>query len=259
MKSKKAIVIDAVLGSLLIFSAFYCVIVYYAKPVYACVCAALAAAALLVVFVRREKFSRFRENSSKRAADMFDKLMFVPPNVTLSKLERTLKDKGFTVKRVRNGLVCADTALFYEPAVDKRAVASDVALSGKHNAKRVIIVSETFQKDVAVFMEKFDNVEALSGEACFKLFASLNALPECEPPYRKKRALPAAIMSAFAFDKWSKYLLSGGLILALGLIGGMGVFYIVMASLCFALSCCCVIIGLVGSKTKNAEKPKNQK
>lgn len=253
MKSKKAVIIDSVFGTALIFAAFYCLLVYYSRPVYAAVGAAFAAAAMLVVLLRRERFNRSRENSSKRASDMFDRLMFVPPSVTLNKLERALKDKGLAVKRVRNGIVCGKTALFYEPAADKRAVASDVAVSSKHGAKRVLIASEGFTKEVTAFIAKFDGVETLSGEACFKLFASLNALPEIEPPYKKKRSLPAALMSAFAFNKWSKYLLAGGFILTMGLVGGFGVFYIVVASLCFALSACCLVVGLYSSRSSKRE------
>lgn len=252
MKRLSAVIIDSVVGSILVFACTYLIADYFTYPLYSFVCGVCAVAVVLVISRRNGLYSKSGDEFSRASATMFEQFMF-EPNSPLNLLCEGFARKGLEPTKHDNFVEAKGTAFFYKSTVSKADIAHYYSL-GLNNAKRVAIVCESVPPDAKALALKLEYLFIIQGDSAYRLYRSLSALPTTELPYKKSEGIKGVLKGAIAYKKWKDYLLSGALILVLGMFGNFKVFSIVVASICAVLSACCIIVPKTAKRNKKSSE-----
>ncbi|MDE6201588.1 MAG: hypothetical protein K2M47_06920 [Clostridiales bacterium] len=204
MKSKFAKFIDGTIGALLIFFAAFAIMRYFIPATDAAVfCAVTVTAGLCMLTRLRGKKKGELLRISKAADDMFFEFMFLPDNAPAVKLADALKAKGENAVRHGNGVYLNNTAAYccFNNPPDQGACARLIAKAKHYSADKLIIISKAPPP-----VPQVDGIDiaTVCGDDAYRLFASLNALPERKYAETAKRH--GAFKNAFSRDKILRYL-----------------------------------------------------
>lgn len=205
VKSKFAKFIDQTLGAVLIFFAAVAVLRYFiaaADVTVVCAIAVTASICLLAKLRGAKKTERIR--ISEQADDMFFQFMFLPENAPAKLLAAGLKAKGEQATVHGAGVflngVAAYCAFFRS---DEAQTARTIAKAKHYGATKLVLLSKTPQ-----IVPETDGmtVTSVCGDDVYKLFASLNSLPQKKYSQNRKKT-KNAFKNAFSVDKIIRYIL----------------------------------------------------
>ncbi len=251
-KSRFAKFVDATVGSALIFAAAYAVSRYFMPSTFAILSAVSVTGAVILISRTRKKASLDREKLSKAAEDMFYEFMFMPDGAPAKLLSKGLKNKGVETALHGNALYTDSAAafFFFDAPPSEKATARAIARAEHYNkSKAVIFCRQPIQT-------KFDvdfPVTTANGDDVYKLFASLNCLPESKHSKSKAATRRAVLKGAFSKEKIPRYLLLSGAFFLTAALTGFSVVLVVCASVSAVLFLCSSI-----SAIKNASKKRTQ-
>ena len=205
MKSKFAKLIDGTLGAALIFFAAVAVLRYFIPATDLTVFCALSitAGVCLLAKLRGNKNGE-KVRISKAADDMFFEFMFLPKNAPAKLLATGLKLKELNAVLHGDGVYVGKTAAY---CVFGEATESDAArliAKAKHYGASTLILLCKAPPPVP----QVDGMEVklVYGDDAYKLFASLNALPQ-KKYAENNTARRSAFKNAFSSDKIIRYAL----------------------------------------------------
>ncbi len=256
MKSKFAKFVDYTLGSVLLFGATTAVAVYF-MPLKLAAFTALSVTATACVIMR---FADGRKTSaahlSKAANDMFFEFMFLNPAAPAKMLYDGLKRRDDRAKLRGTGVYLGKTAAY--PFLSSTPAAIDIARlisRAKHyGCNRVIIICKTPPTEtLSVTGIKVINV---SGDDAYRLYASLDCLPEKKYSTKQKRKFIDTYRGALSSDKIIRYAVLSAALFATSAIFGFSPVTLACACICAALFLASTVIAAVG-KIK-ARKPKEK-
>ncbi|MCM1368479.1 MAG: hypothetical protein NC184_06710 [Roseburia sp.] len=206
MKSKFAKFTDCTLGAALVFFAATAVLRYYTTLELAMVCATAITACALLLLKTRERTGAEKQRLSAAAEAMFFDFMFMSDAAPARLLHSGLKARGNAAVMHGGGVYLGETAAFcvFDGAVNAEKSARLVAKAKRFGAKRVVILCKSSPTST-VNVDGF-TVTTVCGDDVYRLFASLDCLPEKKFTAAKKSRL-AAFSGALDGNKILKYIL----------------------------------------------------
>ena len=211
MKTRFAKFIDGTLGLTLMFIAAFAVLCYFIPKSFAALTALSFCSAAFLFFGFRERINGDKVKLSKNASAMFFDFMFEGSNAPAKLLKSGLSEKGLSVTVRGNALFTGNTAAFFHFAAPptQNDMAKDIAKAKRYGATKILVFSEL----PAPPFPQIDGFEivAVTSDEVYKLFASLDCLPERKFEKKGRRRF-AALLSALSKDKIPRYfLLASGL------------------------------------------------
>ncbi|MDE6029430.1 MAG: hypothetical protein K2F90_03820 [Clostridiales bacterium] len=203
MKSKFAKFIDLTIGAMLIFFAAFAVVRYFVPATDTAVfCAVTITGGLCMIARLRTKKKGELLRISKAADDMFFEFMFLPDNAPAIRLTDALKAKGENAVRHGNGVYLNSTAAYccFARTPTDGECARLIAKAKHYGANKLIILCKAPPQ-----VPKVDGVQVtvVCGDDAYRLFASLNALPQKKYADGTKRR--GGLKNAFSRDKILRY------------------------------------------------------
>lgn len=247
MKSIFAKIVDSTVGAALVFCAAFAVIRYFAPlptAMFGAACVTFSAVAAL--WFKSGKTAS-KAKISKAADAMFFDFMFLPNTAPARMLAKALNGRGENATARGDGLYVGKTAAYFafDAPPDEKALARTIARAKHFGAKKAVVFCKT--APTAKLQVNDFELSFVCGDDVYRLFASLDALPEhkFEKPKRSRRAV---LRAAIGKDKILKYaVLSAALFFAAWLTGSIA--SLVCASVCAALA----LAAGIATAVKNAE------
>lgn len=245
MKSKFAKFVDSTVGACLIFLAATAVMRYFTTLQLA-VFSATAITACICLLLKLSCKKRSDATRLSQAADnMFFDFMFADDSAPIKLLHAGLKQKAPDAKLRGKGVYLNGTAAFccFNSPPDKKTVARIIAKAKHFGARNALILSKsppTSTIDIDGFTVKFAH-----GDDVYKLFGSLDALPE-KKFSTKNRTRRAAFAGAFGKDKILRYAILSASMFALSALSGYAVITLTCACACAAFA----VISIVTTAAK---------
>ncbi len=178
MKTRFAKFVDRTLGAALLFAVLTAVLRYYTTTALAAFSAAAITASLYFMFgiIGRNKADGLA--LTRRADEMFADFMFESRALPARKLCSGLKSRGVDARVLANAVYAGKCAAFFsfDAPLDTAAAARIIARAKRNGAdKATVFCRKPPSSTVSV---KDFTLDAVSGDDVYKLFASLDALPE---------------------------------------------------------------------------------
>lgn len=210
MKTRFAKFIDGTLGFVLMYAAAFSVLCYFIPKSFAALTALSFCSALYLIFGFKERINGSKTRLSKNASEMFFNFMFEGNNAPAKLLKTGLNNKGISSALHGNALYTGKTSAFFHFASPptQTDVARDVAKAKRYGCKKLLVFSESSKP-----FPQIDGYEIVSvtGDDVYRLFRSLDCLPERKFNKKSKRRF-SALLSALSKDKLPRYfLLAAGL------------------------------------------------
>ncbi len=251
MKSKFAKFVDYSLGACLIFIAAVAVMRYYAPLDLAVFSALSVTACACLLLTLKTKKTENRQKLSDAAEDMFYALMFSDERAHARLLCKGLRSVGAQPVIHGKGVYINNTAAFCKfTRTDADDVARMISKAAHYGAKKLVIVCKTPPSSTVNTADM--KVTTVYGENAYKLFASLDALPETRFKKPQKRRF-AALKHALDKDRIMHYALLSAAMFAITVFLSRSIVTFACACVCALLCAAAVAYNIV----KAISKPKS--
>lgn len=248
MKSKFAKFVDFTLGALLLFGAVMAVACYILPTDLSAFLAASVTATAYIFSLMLSGKNKNKLKFGKAAENMFFEFMFLPAAAPAKLLCKGLKAKGLTPVVHGDALYLKKSAAFFSfGETDERAVARMIARAKHYGAERALL----FCRFPPEKIPDIDfSVNVVCGDDVYKLFASLEVLPETKYSKDKKRRIFSEYRGALSKDKIARYAVLSASLFAICAVFGFSIITTICASVCAALFLISLIFTLVKSSKK---------
>lgn len=234
MKSKFAKFIDYTVGAFLVFLAAAAVFAYYTTPTLAVFGALSVTACVCLILHKKNAHAEQTQRLSSAANQMFYDFMFAPPDAPVRLLLKGLKEKSVDAVRHGNGVYVGNKAVFCFADAPTDEQAARLFSKARHfGATEILVLCKTPAK-CGLNVDGM-KISFVCGDDVYKLFASLNALPQSKFP-RPAHKRFAAFKGAFDKDKIAKYGVLAAAMFALYAFTGRNTVTFVCAVICAALA-----------------------
>lgn len=249
MKSKFAKFIDGTLGAALIFFAAVAVLRYFIPATDLTVFCALSITACVCLLAKlRGRKNGEKVRISKAADDMFFEFMFLPQNVPAKLLAAGLKSRGENAATHGSGVYVGKTAAYCVFGQSDESAAARLIAKAKHyGANKLVILCKA---PPPVPQVDGMDIKLVCGDDVYKLFASLNALPQ-KKYAEQNTSRRSAFKNAFSPDKIIRYVL---LAVAFFFVARFSRSIITFA--CAVLCAALAVIGITIAVVRKAKKRK---
>ncbi|MCH5161154.1 MAG: hypothetical protein J1G04_03900 [Clostridiales bacterium] len=252
-KSKFAKFIDATVGSALIFAAAYAVLRYFMPSTFAVLSAVSVTGAVWLIFRTRAKNADMREQLSHKADDFFYEFMFLPDNAPAKHLSKGLQRKGVATALHGNALYTENKGafFFFDGPPNERSIARSISRAEHYGKKEIIIFS---RRPIQNILNADFAVTTVCGDDVYKLFASLDILPESKhAKIRRDRRM--MFRAALSKDKIARYFVLSAALFGTSYLLGFSVVMTICASVA-AVLCISSIIFAIAQSAKEKAKAK---
>lgn len=252
MKSKLAKIIDYTLGSLLIFGAATAVAVYFLPLNLAAFCALSVTATAIVLSRLIGNKQSSEAKLSKAADDMFFEFMFLSPDAPSKYLFNGLKKRDERVKLHGSGVYLNKTAAYpvLFDTVDDKLIARLISRAKHYGCDKIVVISKappSFSLSVSDY-----SVKSVFGNDAYRLYASLEALPEIKYSVKNKRHFWDGYRGALSRDKIIRYATLSAAFFAITAIFRFSPITLACAIICAALFIASSILAIVNAARKKS-------
>ncbi len=247
MKTRFAKFVDNTLGCLMLFTAVTACLLYFLPTDLAVFGAFSITSTAFVILKTRQRKKIGEQSVSKAARNMFFDFMFesdaLPPKLLLNGLKARGKDAKIRGKAVYVGGVCAYCD-FSDAAITPEKIARRIGIAKHYGAKKLLLLLRVPPVET-VEIADFE-VQAICGEDVYKLFGSLNALPDGKYA-KKQRKRFARLGGALGKDRIPRYAVLSALLIALTVMTDMSVVTLVCAVISSALLIASIVFTLISA------------
>lgn len=238
MKSKFAKFTDYTLGAALVFFAATAILRYYTTLELAAFSAtAITACAIFILSITGKRKTE-KQSLSTAAEAMFFDFLFADDGAPTRLLYKGLKARDNRAVMHGNGVYLNETAAFclFDAPLDDKTSARLISKAKHFGAKKAVVFCKS--PPTAIVDVNDFSLKAVHGDNVYKLFASLNCLPEKRFSTKKKSRL-AAFSGALGGDKIIKYLLLSAIFFAFATF--------TYSLITFVCACVCAVLFVVSA------------